>query len=277
MKVSALALAVLMSLQSSAPDDLLAKLDAYLTGYEAKLSELIADEQMSQEVRYPVVGARRGDPGLGFFTQRLTSEVAFIALPGDAGWLGFRHVKSVNDRVVDELSSLTTALSGANLDPARALLEASAAYNLGLRRNTNLPNLPLEFLHRRNRGRLVARVDGSERLRGANTIRVVLREHAKPTLIKHPKGGDQPSVITAWIDPRDGRLLRAEVVTYTDLSARRSEHSIRVEFELDRKLGLMVPREMREKFPGDTGPAGKGTAVYSNYRRFTTSARIVPR
>jgi hypothetical protein len=276
MKASALALTVLLSLQSSAPDALLAKLDAYLTGYEAKLSELIADEQMSQEVRYPVAGPRRGDPGVGFFVQRLGSEVAFIALPGDAGWLGFRHVKTVDGRPVDEVSSLTTALSGTNLDPARALLEASAAHNLGLRRNTNLPNLPLEFLHRRNRRRLVAHLDGSERVRGVNTIRVVFKERARPTLVKHPNGSDQPSVARAWIDPRNGRLLRAEVITFSDAAMKRSEHSIRVEFDQDRQLGLLVPREMREKFPDDRGGAGKGTAAYSNYRRFTTSARIVP-
>ena len=84
--------------------------------------------------------------------RQLSSEVAFIALPQDAGWLGFRHVKSVNNKPVALTGeSLAASLTTEKLDAARALLRASARHNLGLARTTNLPNLPLEFLHARNR------------------------------------------------------------------------------------------------------------------------------
>ena len=38
---------------------------------------------------------------------------------------------------------------------------------------------------------------------------------------------------------------------------------------------MMVPKEMIEAF-FVAGGRGEGRAKYSNYRRFTTSARIVP-
>lgn len=258
-------------------DAVLAKLDAYLADYEPKLSELIADELMSQEIAGP---AAMTSVELGFVDKRrpqrsLRSEVAFIALPDDSGWLGFRHVKSVDRKEVSEDLSLTTVLSVKGFDGGRTLLAASAAHNLGLPRTTNLPNLPLEFLHRRNRYRLVMRMDGNERILGVNATRVVFHEKVTPTLIVNPQGGDMPSTIRAWIDPANGRLLRAEVRTFKYPSAPRFENSVDVVFEQEKKLGLLVPKEMREVFPGDPG-RGKSEAVYSNYRRFQTSGRIVP-
>lgn len=84
-----------------------------------------------------------------------------------------------------------------------------------------------------------------------------------------------PSTLRAWIDPVNGRLLKATVLTFKYPSAPRFENSVEVEFEQEQKLGLLVPKEMKETFPADPG-TGTSSATYSNYRRFTTSARIVP-
>ncbi|HWI16677.1 MAG TPA: hypothetical protein VNT81_02940 [Vicinamibacterales bacterium] len=279
MKIAALALGAFIALQPAPYDAVLAKLDAYLADYEPKLSELIADETMFQEIKGEFSRIRTEDTALlgrvGDRQKRLQSEVAFIALPKDSGWLGFRHVKVVNRDALDDDQSLTTSLSVSGVDGARTLLEASAAHNLGLPRTTNLPNLPLEFLHRRNRHRLVARLDGYERVRGVTAVRVVFHEKVTPTLIRHPDGGDMPSTIRAWIDPVNGRLLKAVVMTFKHPSAPKSENSVEVDFEHEEKLGLLVPKQMKETFPADPG-TGTSSATYSNYRRFTTSARIVP-
>ncbi len=269
-------LTAILALQPAPYEAVLAKLDAYLAEYEPKLSELIADEAMTQEI----TGAAAPPSEAGMFNRRLTrrrlrSEVAFIALPDNAGWLGFRHVRSVNQQDLPDNSSLTSVLTVEGFDRARSLIEASAAHNLGLPRTTNLPNLPLEFLHRRNRHRLVARLDGRERMLGVVAVRVVLHEKISPTLIVNPQGGDMPSTIRAWIDPDNGRLLRATVTTFKYPQAPQFENSVDVEFAQEKTLGLLVPREMRETFPGDPGK-GTSAAIYSNYRRFTTSARIVP-
>jgi hypothetical protein len=209
--------------------------------------------------------------------RRIKSEVAFIALP-DGGWLGFRHVKSVNDiAIIDAELSLGNALQRSSYDSARSLVEASAAHNLGLPRTTNLPNLPLEFLHRRNRQRLLPRIDGTQRVRNVETTRVVLIERMSPTLIKNPAGGDMPSVVRAWIDHRDGRLMRAEVTTFPSFNAIEvAENRIHVEFSENKALGMLVPTEMRERFPVAGDHRGSSIATYANFRRFSTSARIVP-
>ena len=49
-----------------------------------------------------------------------------------------------------------------------------------------------------------------------------------------------------------------------------------VSFKEDAKLGMLVPAEMREEFFVQLRHGGTGVAKYKNYRRFQTSARIVP-
>jgi hypothetical protein len=267
--LAACALLAVGAAQPANVDAMLSKLDAYLVEYEPKLSELIADESMRQELR----GNAR------FRLERqIESEVAFIALPQNVGWFGFRHVKTVDTRPVGLAdASLTTALGAPGLERARALLRESAQHNLGLPRTTNLPNLPLEFLHRRNRQRFVTHADGQETVRGIRTARVVLDERMTPTIIvNRDTGGDLPSVVRAWIEPRDGRLMRAEVNTFASANAKRSESSIRVEFAENKALGLLVPTEMRETFPAGQPLRGSSVASYTNFRRFQTSVRIVP-
>lgn len=265
--VAAIATAIVWLTQAADVDTLLARLDVYLAAYEPKLSELVADESMRQEVR----------GGRGLLQRTVDSEVAFIALPQNVGWLGFRHVKTVDNRPVDLAdASLTVALGMPGLERARTLLRESAKHNLGLPRTTNLPNLPLEFLHRRNRQRLLARADGQETVRGIRTARLVFLERTTPTVIQNrDTGQDIPSVVRAWIDPRDGRLIRADVRTFTSPSANRPESSLSVEFAENKALGLLVPSEMRETFPAGKPLRGASVASYTNFRRFTTSARIV--
>ena len=110
---SALIVSVLLATAQSPDLDVLNRFDAYLAEYEPKLSELIADEVMDQVIRRGQRSA--GLDGVDFGTDkghRLQSEVAFVGLPDNAGWLGFRHVKKVNNRVVKNSSaSLASALS----------------------------------------------------------------------------------------------------------------------------------------------------------------------
>ena len=276
---TALSISILLATaQSPTVDEIVAKLDAYLMEYEPQLSELIADEVMDQVIRRGVRSA--GLDGVDFGTDkghRLESEVAFVGLPDNAGWLGFRHVKKVNNRAVkNSQSSLASALSSQGYGAARRLLLDGAQHNLGLARTTNLPNLPLEFLHKRNRNRLLARPDGTERVRGIDAARVIFDERAKPTLIGNPNGNDMPSVIRAWVDPNTGTLLRAEVRTFESAETRQLSSSIRVEFDRDPKLQLLVPIKMEESFPVPPPNSGLSVATYNNFRRFQTSARIVP-
>jgi len=260
----------------------LARLDQYLVEYQTKLSEFIADETFNQETVLPqqfkFMPPQAVPPHQAPQKLRLQSEVAFIALPADAGWLGFRHVMRVDGRNITEgVASLARALQVPGLKTARDLLEASAQFNLGLPRTTNLPNLPLEFLHQRNRTRFSVRVEGREKVREEVTTRIVFNEAVSPTLIRSTDGDrDMPSVVHAWVRERTGELLRAEVETFANTGAKRAEHSVRVEFATVRGIDVLVPVEMREVFPVERPLVGTGLASYSNFRRFHTSARIVP-
>jgi hypothetical protein len=280
MKLVAASIASLLLVTQSSwnADPVMARLDAYLADYEPKLSELIADEAMTQEI--PAAALRllrnRVSTSASPSRRRLASEVAFIALP-NGGWLGFRHVKTVNNvKVHDSEASLGGVLQKSALEAARELLDSSAAHNLGLPRTTNLPNLPLEFLHARNRKRLLPRLDGEDTVRGVRTSRIVLLERMTPSLIRNPNtGDDMPSVIRAWVDQR-GRLMRAEVKTFPGPKAMEvAENTIVVEFAENKSLAMLVPVQMREKFPITTEYRGSSVATYSNFRRFTTSGRIV--
>jgi hypothetical protein len=279
MRIAAVALIALSML---APDPkaetLRAQLNDYLTDYEAKLSELIADELIVQQD----APKREGRPGTESVRKRtLLSEVAFIALPGNAGWLGFRRVLEVDGApVLDTLGALNTTLAeGAkdNYSRARRMLLDSAWFNLGMPRTINLPNLPLEVLQPQHAKRFSIRIAGSERIAGHRTTKLVLVENVRPTIIQADDGGDMRMIVSAFVEPSTGRLWRADVIIRDPRpTVLEFDHVVSVTFQENRALGLLVPEKMREEFFAGPDRKASGDAVYSNYRRFQTSARILP-
>ena len=208
--IAAASLAALMTWQAPSADTVRDRLDKYLIDYEPQLSSVVADERMTQRdgaSRY--ANSQTAEPTKN---REIISEVAFIGLPGGAGWLGFRRVVNVNGKALADsgpsLAVLLTDGASDDYDQARLLLSESARHNLGGARTTNLPNLPLEFMHPRNRHRLHHRLDGMEKIRGISTARMVFEEHSTPTMIQRPEGGDMQSLISAWVEPDTGRLLR---------------------------------------------------------------------
>lgn len=280
MKPLLAALGVLAALQSPSADEVAIRLHRYLLAYEPKLSELIADESMRQQTA-PARTAISDGPAARREQRDLTSEVAFIGLPANAGWLGFRRVMRVGrDTVGDGTGSLTEVLaSGEKTDYAKAkeLLADSARFNLGAPRTTNLPNLPLELLHPRHAKRFSVRIAGEERIRGERTTRLVFVEIFSPTIIKHNDGADMRSIVTAWVEPATGRLHRADVRSRDPReNAWPFDAVVSVDFEAHSGFGLLVPTKMREEFFAGHDRRAWGEASYRNYRRFQTSARIVP-
>ncbi len=263
------------------PASLLTQLRQYLTTYETQLGEVLAVERMTQRtgahgIGDPVYTGRRG-------IRELESEVAFVGLPGGAGWLGYRDVLKVDGRPArrrgPSLRQLLSVQNTESTDRARALLVAGATYNLGAPRTINLPSLPLEFLHPRNAGRLTLTAGGSAAVTSGTCQghRVDLVESLRPTLIQRPLGGDMPSRLSAWVEPGTGRLCRADVRT-RDASASEDgfEAMISVDFDHDAAVELSVPTRMREEFFVPPLTRGAGEATYGNYRRFRTGGRLLP-
>ncbi len=263
--------------QAPTADAVRDRLDAYLIGYEHDLGAIVATESLTQrvdEVRDSSARlVRRGE------SRKLTAEIAFVGLPGESGLQGFRRVTKVDGRAVDAPGASMTDLlqTLAPADAAARLLQQSGRHNLGMRRTTNVPSLPLELLHPRHRPRFTHHVHGRERVRNVPTTVLVADETVRPTIVRTAEDHDSPSRLTAWVDDR-GRLLRAEVrLLGTASSTRYFEPRVRVEFRDHAALGLLVPVEMREEFWSEAHRrGGVGEARYSDFRRFQTSARILP-
>ncbi len=257
---------------SQAPDAdaLRNRLDAYLLAYEPQLSALVADEEMTQRMQ-------EGYGGRRVTHRRIRSEVAFIALPGNAGWLGFRRVVKVNDKAIKDhgvsLGQLMAEGASDDFDQARLLLADSAAHNLGAPRTINL----LELLHPRHRHRFSQEMFGREKVRGTQTVVLRFDEFATPSIIQQGDGGNMQTVVWAWVEPASGRLLRSQVnAKDARFGGPRFSAEVRVDFKGEPALGLLVPSEMNEKFFVDDSGTGTSTAKYANYRRFQTAARILP-
>lgn len=266
---------------SRAPDvvEVRDKLDAYLLDYKDKLASVVATEVNAQALDDAGAISRTRmtvEPGV---KRRIESEVSFGTLPGEAGWLGFRRVQRVNGKQVgnpkpsvDELLRDTE-----HHDAAKKLLEESARHNLGSFRNTNLPNLPLELLHPRHRHRFDHTVTGTGRIDGTPVTILVAHERELPSIIQSVDGTNVSNTVTAWVDD-SGRLLQAEVRSRAEPANKgQVDQVVWVKFKVDTRLDLLVPIEMREVFwSANENRRGTGVARYRDFRRFETSARIIP-
>src|SRR5688572_554040 len=259
-----------LSAQSISLDQLLDRMGAYLIEYETQLSSVVADEKFEQNMYF----------GRGRTGALLESEVAFIRLPGGAEWLGFRDVKRSNKRPVTSselsISEVLTSAAG-DMSKALAIANASAKYNLGLPRTINVPTAPLDIIHPMHRQGHRYELQGNERVRGTSTTRIAFTETARPTRVREPSGQNLVSSGRVWVEPGSGTVWRVEWV-YQAENRRPSAPPpprLRVDFERHGELGIMVPRVMLEQFSVPSG-RGEGRATYTNFRRFGTSARIVP-
>lgn len=256
------------------PQDVRSRMHAYLTAYEPRLSALVADEHFEQ---WPLDNFMTGlVPGTYkrdvFRLRILDSEVAFVSLPANAGWLGFRDVQRVKGKPVARrsrsLAELLVLETADARDRALALLLESARHNLGAPRTINLPSLPLELLHLRNQARFVIDRATRDRVGDCDALRLDLVETVTPTLIQRPQGGNMPSRVAAWVEIPTGRLCKAEVRTRdAQLGVSKFEAVVAVDFEHDATLDLTVPKRLREVFLMPPRGAGEGEATYSNYRR----------
>ncbi|MGQ0733561.1 MAG: hypothetical protein ACT4QD_07905 [Acidobacteriota bacterium] len=260
-------------------DVLIDRLDRYLRDYEAALGAVVADERYDQFEESTDLrrGLRRRT------TRRLDSEVAFLRLPGDREWFGIRDVFKVNGGTLRRggpaLVDLLSQPGAATIEKAKAIVDASARHNLTAGRTINMPTVPLEILSARDHRRVEFTLGGDARVRGVATRRLEFVETATPTFIRTPDGAPLWSHGAVWIEPNTGQVWQVELFVgpepLTRLHGAHLDLRMRVEFRREAVLDLMVPTTLDEDFPVPAGRGG-GRARYSNFRRFTTSARILP-
>jgi hypothetical protein len=251
----------------SAPtlEQLLDRMGEYLLDYETQLSSVVAEERFEQRVSRVLTV--------------LESDIAFMRLPGGLEWLGFRDVRKVNFLPVKQTGpsiSEVLASTAGDIRKALAIAQESARHNLGLPRTINVPTAPLEIIHPRNRQAHSYQMRAAERVRGVPTTIISFTETARPTLVREPSGTYLISSGRVWIEPKSGGVRRVEWSYQAEKRYPRVlPPQLRVEFGPNAQLGFLVPLEMRERFHTERG-AGEGQATYKNFRRFGTSARIVP-
>jgi hypothetical protein len=272
------------SLAQSGPtvEQVLEKMSLYLRDYESQLSSVVADEEFSQRV----VATRAFQsrlPKTETIRRRLESEIGFIRLPGGSDWLGFRDVRKIDGRqlktparsIADVLGSGGDAMS-----QAKAVAEASAEHNLGLPRSTNVPTAALDIIHPSHFAAHRFEIKGTDTVLKTRTVVLGFVETARPTLVRDPGGQDLISRGRIWVEPATGAVWRVEWIYKADerFVTAGPQSSLAVDFAPSEQLGMLVPQQMREVFFAADGleARGDGVATYRNFRRFGTSARIVP-
>jgi hypothetical protein len=217
----------------------------------------------------------------------MRSEMSFVFLSDDEAWLSVRSVRRVDkDAVPDSKARLDAALAdqtpqrGSQL---RRLRDEGARFNIGrMSRNFSDPMLGLQIADPSFQPRFTFAYGDVARVRGSPRVRVTFVEHTHPSIIR--RGADNADLLARgelWISPADG------VVHQTRLVIEDSKYDahviITVVFAREMKLDRWLPVRMDEEYV-QQGVTASGAfveriecvATYGNYRRFETSARVLP-
>lgn len=242
--------------QTPSLKDVLARLDRYLLQYEQALTAVVAEERYAQVMSDAV---QSGSPRV---VQRrvLLSDYALARSPGGHTWTGFRDTFEVDGAPVR------------NREAPRIAFE-NGRYNIGedvAVRNINVPTVALDLMHPANRSRFSISRSGGETIDGTVTWHLVFTERERPTIIRDLNGRDRRARGSIWVDPSNGDVLKTTLQWDGQ-----PEGFITVHYERDPNIGALVPVRMTERYRRDNTMVD-GEATYRNYRRFQTSARIVP-
>jgi hypothetical protein len=261
---------------------LLAKAAEYVASYERELSSVVAEEHYEQ-ILTGLIPDDQDRLKKGQLKRSLRSDFLLVVVRGEEGWTPFRDVFEVDgveirDRT-ERLQRLFLESPGTAMRAARSITDESARYNLGwsIRRNVNVPTLPLLFLQSGQQSRFLFTLAGDETLRGVRTRRIDYEEQGRPTIIRTSSGDDIPVQGRFWIDPINGRVVRTLLTSgegaghspFRSLAVpvRAGQVRITVAYGPDQKLGLWVPTEMEELYEAKNERV-RAVARYSNIRRF---------
>jgi len=246
--------------------------------FEVDFESVLADERYRQDARWP-----RAPKESGSVIRVTESEVYLLRIPGANDWVTFREVLTIDDYppsapVAPAIPSpsVTKTLADTSLSLTSRiglLVEASARYNLGeIERTINTPTFAPIVLRASHAARFRFTSDGDALVDGAPATVVRFDERRSPTIVRGPGRRDIPLRGRLWVKTSTGEVLRSVL----EMEDRRSglKATIDVEYGLDAGLERRVPQVMRERY-ARRGHIITTEATYANYRRFTTSARIV--
>jgi hypothetical protein len=190
----------------------------------------------------------------------------WTAVPDAQAWTTFRDVVEVDGRELGghegRLAKLFAGPSPTASAQARRILEEGSRYNLGPRRDVNLPTLALVWLLPANQRRLELELTGERTTAAGRGVEVQFREVAHPTLVRDG-GRDVSSHGRFWIDPTRGVVLGSEI-------RYEARGSVSTEYRPEADFDVLVPDVMREQGTYDRARL-ETTARYAKYRRFVAA------
>jgi hypothetical protein len=257
---------------------LLARGAAYVEQYKTDFALVISDEDYTQRISGPRVAHVKARE------RRTRAEMLSMWMPDEQAWLTVRNVLSVDRRAVgDGQGRFTDLLRESVSDPAarlrrlRELRDESARFNLGtIFRNMNYPVLVLQFLEPRTQARFLFLLVGRETIADVPAWHVRYFERQQPTFIQGENGMPRPASGGLWLTEADGAVIKSEL----HLAIVGTMAAVTVDYRRDARLNMWVPSRMQETYIDKVGDQEREkitcVATYSNFRRFETSARVIP-
>jgi hypothetical protein len=279
------ATAVPMALASQAPSlgEVIKRVTVYAEHYGPRLASIVAEEHYTQWVERE--SGTAGDSSLGDERRVIRSDFV-LTRPDDAEWVAFRDAFEVDGLAVrgreDRLVALLSAGGDSAWQKAAAIANESARYNIGsglITRNINVPTFPIQLLRSEHRERFgfsrpKQAGDGDSRLPATRADvpprwEVEYRERRRPTIVRQRSGEDQPLRGTISVDPATGEVWASHLTW-----ERGPGGHISVTYDRVPDVDTLVPVRMVEEYRAGRTVI-RGEAVYSNFRRFRTSARVL--
>jgi hypothetical protein len=195
----------------------------------------------------------------------LKSDVLIVRAPAGDRWMQFRDVfevdgKPVRDRA-ERLAKLFLDPSPSGQARVEAITAESARYNIGdVARTVNLPTLALTVLEPENRPWFAL----NGRRKKENLWELEYREERGSTMIRTSSGRSMPARGKFLVEADSGRILATELGVDDDMV----RAQIEVTYAAEPSIGLLMPREMREKYVTKRGTTIDGRATYSKFRRY---------
>jgi len=201
-----------------------------------------------------------------------------------AEWLGFRHVKRVNDTPVNDggllLNQLMNDASLSWRERWWRVRDLSAVFNLGyISRDFNVPTFALAALRTVRHVRFSFSTPRSDRVEGITLTLIEFNERTRPTLVAGSGGRGVLLRGKVWVDAADGRVRRT-VERWCSVPMHRSERGCRSRCasSTTARTGNRRSAGPRTRTTVDSEPAagwwdrsGSGNAALSRMLTWTTS------
>lgn len=259
-------------------DAVLRTASAYVEHFERTFSSVRWHERYEQEVRVAqIFGTSRARTSRTVAHRVIESEMMMLWLAGDRTWLTVRDVASIDGRPIAAAERrLPALLAGPTITvPAlRDLARENGRPNIGdIARTFNEPTLALLFLDARYRPRFSFSRTAEHSVDGRRVADYAFEERTRPTVVR-AGARDLPARGEVRIDVSTGRVLET-TLELADGVARLQGRMV-VTYGPSARFDVLVPEVMRETYRSSRGETVTTEALYSNFRRFETSGRLVP-